>query len=78
MSYINATINTTRGNKVKFLSMEGNPRQYWVYLNGELMLHNASVSINDGEIMMIVGTAKDGVRVEKWLEFEGNELTSSL
>ena len=78
MSYINATINTTRGNKVKFLSMEGNSRQYWVYLNGDLMLHNASVSINNGDIMMIVGTAKDGSRVEKWLEFEGNDLTSSL
>ena len=70
MTYITATINTNRGNDVKFVSMAGAPKQYWVYLNGELSLTHASVCIQQEGIIMIIATNKAGDRVEKWIEFD--------
>jgi hypothetical protein len=70
MSYINATINTARGNKVKFVSMEGTPKQYWVYKNGDLTLTHASICIEHEGSIMIVATNLDGSRVEKWIDFD--------
>ena len=70
MSYINATINTTRGNSIKFVSMEGTPKQYWVYKNGDLTFTHASICIQHDDVIMITATDNNGNRVEKWIEFD--------
>ena len=70
MSYITATIYTTDGDKLKFVSMEGAPKQYWVYKNGDLTFTHASICIKHEDIMMITATNLDGNRVEEWFDFD--------
>ena len=72
MTHITATINTNRGNEVKFVSMQDAPKQYWVYLNGELEFSYAYVNIQQEGVIVMTATKKDGTRVEKWIEFDPN------
>jgi len=74
MSYINGTINTLRGNEVKFESTQVYPQQYSVYLNykegDKPMYTDVTICIDLPGNIMFTCTTRDGRRIEQWVEYD--------